>query len=99
MRAGAYLRSPKYLGHRSIQWEQTQRKDVQIVKTQRRGRPRLESDEARSNRVVTFVTDRQLEALDRIVEEEDRSLSAVVHRIIASHFEIGREPGEPMKDR
>jgi len=48
----------------------------------RRGRPVRPPEEARSHRVVTFVTQRELEALERIAEAEDRSLSAVVHRII-----------------
>jgi len=52
----------------------------------RRGRPRRVPEEARSNRVVTFVTGRELESLEQIAQEEDRSLSAVVHRIIAQHL-------------
>lgn len=52
---------------------------------QRPGRPRLSPEEARSNRVVTFVTDRQLKALEQIAREEDRSLSFVVCRIIGEY--------------
>jgi hypothetical protein len=33
--------------------------------------------------VVTFVTTAELERLERMAEREDRSLSAVVHRILA----------------
>jgi hypothetical protein len=52
----------------------------------RRGRPRLPSRMARPNRVVTFVTDQELQFLTQTVVEEDRSLASVVHRIIAAHI-------------
>jgi hypothetical protein len=52
----------------------------------RRGRPRVDRQLARPNRIVTFVTDRELEALEQITVEEERSMAAVVHRIIAAHF-------------
>ena len=63
------------------EWEQKQARE-----RLRRGRPRRTPAEARSNRVVTFVTARELEDLEQITREEDRSLSAVVHRIIAQHL-------------
>jgi hypothetical protein len=50
-----------------------------------RGRPRADSRVARPNRVVTFVTDRELQFLTQAVIEEDRSMASVVHRIIAAH--------------
>lgn len=53
----------------------------------RRGRPRVMVEEARSRRVVTFVTGGELEHLERIAKEEDRSLSAVVRRIIEQHLQ------------
>ena len=53
----------------------------------KRGRPSQSLEKARSNRVVTFVTNSELEKLEQIAWEEDRSLSAVVHRIIAQHLE------------
>ncbi len=52
----------------------------------KRGRPGQAPEKARSNRVVTFVTGGELEDLEQIAQEEDRSLSAVVHRIIAQHL-------------
>ncbi len=52
---------------------------------QRRGRPRVPSKVARPNRVVTFITDQELQSLTQTVIEEDRSMSSVVHRIIAAH--------------
>jgi hypothetical protein len=54
-------------------------------KRQRRGRPRVPSQVARPNRVVTFVTDQELQSLTQTVIEEDRSMASVVHRIIAAH--------------
>ena len=51
------------------------------------GRPRVAPKVARSNRVVTFVTNRELERLTQIAYEEDRSLSAIVHRIVVQHLE------------
>jgi len=53
----------------------------------KRGRPSTGPEKARSERVVTFVTERELDCLDRIANKEDRSLSAVVHRIIVQHLE------------
>ena len=50
------------------------------------GRPRNPPEEARSQRVVTFVTEDQLEALEKLAREEDRSRSAVVYRIITQHL-------------
>ena len=51
-----------------------------------RGRPRRMAKEARSHRVVAFVTDGDLEGLDEIAQEEERSRSDVIHRIIAQHL-------------
>jgi hypothetical protein len=51
-----------------------------------RGRPRTPSRVARPNRLVTFVTDKEMEYLMRIVAEEDRSMASVIHRIIAAHI-------------
>ena len=50
------------------------------------GRPRQPVKEPRSNRVVTFVTDEQMVGLDEIAQEEGRSRSDVIHRIIAQHL-------------
>lgn len=52
-----------------------------------RGRPRVAAKLARPNRIVTFVTNSEKELLERISLSEDRSMAAVVHRIIKSHFE------------
>jgi hypothetical protein len=50
----------------------------------RRGRPRAPCRIARPNRVVTFVTDQELQFLSQTAIEEDRSMASVVHRIIAA---------------
>jgi hypothetical protein len=50
------------------------------------GRPKTERQFARPNRVVTFVTDWEREQLKRVSQEEERSMAAIVHRIIKSHF-------------
>ncbi|MCP3870078.1 MAG: hypothetical protein GY703_18675 [Gammaproteobacteria bacterium] len=62
----------------------TQKKQAQNKK--KYGRPRAEPKAARSKRVVTFVTKQELESLEQIAYEEDRSLSAIVHRIIVQHL-------------
>ena len=53
----------------------------------RHGRPRAAPKAARSNRVVTFVTNQELDRLEQMAYEEDRSLSAIVHRIVVQHLE------------
>jgi hypothetical protein len=47
------------------------------------GRPRRNPETVPSNRIVTFVTNRELAQLERITEQERKSLSAVVHRIVS----------------
>jgi hypothetical protein len=42
---------------------------------------------ARPNRIVTFVTDRELDKLQQVADDEERSMASVVHRIIRTHFE------------
>ena len=62
----------------------TEKKDTASKPVRRRGRPRVASKFARSNRIVTFVTDRELQFLRQTTIEEDRSMASVVHRIIAA---------------
>ncbi len=59
------------------------KQEAPITVRQRLGRPRLNPETARSNRVVTFVTNSELAKLERIAEQERISLSAVVYRIIS----------------
>ena len=51
----------------------------------RQGRPRVPSKIARPNRIVTFVTDKELQILKQTMIEEGRSMVSVVHRIVAAH--------------
>jgi len=53
----------------------------------KRGRPKIAKNLSRPHRIVTFVTDRERELLERVAIKEDRSMAAVVHRIIKAHFE------------
>ena len=50
----------------------------------RLGRPPLDSEKTRNQRVVTFVTKRELATLKRIAKQEEKSLSAVVHHLISN---------------
>jgi hypothetical protein len=59
---------------------------TQSAKKRPRGRPRTPSHVARPNRLVTFVTDKEMEYLMRVVAEEDRSMASVIHRLIAAHI-------------
>jgi hypothetical protein len=51
---------------------------------ERRGRPRLPQDRARSERVVTFLTPPEYAALKELAEASGDSLSATSHRLIAT---------------
>ena len=53
----------------------------------RRGRPKSPPAVARPNRIVTFVTDGEMELLEQAALAEDRSMASLVHRIIKLHFE------------
>ena len=59
---------------------------TESANVRQRGRPRAPSQVARPNRLVTFVTDKEMEYLMRVVAEEDRSMASVIHRIIAAHI-------------
>jgi hypothetical protein len=48
------------------------------------GRPPSPRDSVRSNRVVTFVTPAELRKLESIAGHEGKSLSKVVHQILAT---------------
>jgi hypothetical protein len=51
-----------------------------------RGRPKRPAKDVRSNRVVTFLTGSELQGLEQIAIDEDRSLSSVVHRIVSLYL-------------
>ena len=50
----------------------------------RRGRPPDPPETARSHRAVTYLTGAELEALTRVADREGKSLSAIIHEILAS---------------
>ena len=53
----------------------------------RMGRPPLPAETARRNRLVTFVTDSELELLRRHADTEGVTLSAMMHRILKHSLE------------
>lgn len=55
---------------------------ISTTKRNRMGRPRQNPEITRSNRVVTFVTDKELVQLERMADLKKISLSAIVHRIL-----------------
>lgn len=56
----------------------------------RMGRPPVSPESARSNRIVTFVTNSELSALEILADREDKSLSGVVHRILVRSLGVTR---------
>ena len=68
-------------------------KQLTAEKPTRGGRPRRTVKEARSHRVVTFITDGQMVGLDKIAQKEGRSRSDVIHRILAQHLMNMRPTG------
>ena len=51
-----------------------------------RGRPRRPRQDVRSKRVVTFLTESELQRLEDLAVYQDRSLSSVVHRIVTLYL-------------
>ena len=83
------MRSPEIFGNNNTSKFVAQSEDMvsrEGDKSQR-GRPRLARNEVRSCRIVTFVTKTELEKLKQIALDDDRSLSAAVHRIISKYVE------------
>jgi hypothetical protein len=64
------------------------------LKRGKTGRPALKQNEMRSNRVVTFVTNQQLDLLLHLAEEEGRTLSSFVRRIITQQLKEGSETNQ-----
>ncbi len=56
---------------------------------------RRAGEERRENRVVTFVTNAELQQLEALAAQQDRSLSWTVHRLIVQGLEEGGGPDEP----
>jgi len=53
-------------------------------KRRRFGRPPKPRDEVRSERVVSFVTPAELDALNGLADDRGESLSSLIHRILLS---------------
>ena len=53
-------------------------------KRPRFGRPPKPRDEVRSERVVSFVTRAEFDALNELAEEREESLSALIHGMLLS---------------
>ena len=51
-----------------------------------RGRPRKDPGKARTQRVVTFVTESQRAQLEKLALQSDHSLSFIVYRMIAAQL-------------
>ncbi len=62
------------------------------------GRPPVATELKRRNRVVTFVTDRELELLEQVASERESTLSSVLQQIL-SHSLRSRRGGRPEKHR
>jgi len=58
----------------------------QQMTTSTMGRPPLGKDEVRNQRVVTFVTQKQMTRLNMLKEERNTSLSALCHSIITDYL-------------
>jgi len=59
-------------------------------KRARFGRPLKPRDEVRSERVVSFVTQGEFDALCELARKNGESLSAVIRRILSSNLREGR---------
>ena len=53
-----------------------------VAGRKRRGRPPVPPEQARSHRVVTFVTNSELSQLQSMSNEMDTTLSATIHRLL-----------------
>jgi hypothetical protein len=60
--------------------------------TRRLGRPPLSPGEVRSNRVVTFVTDAQLTALQNLARQKNTSLSGACFLILDATLSMNTGP-------
>jgi hypothetical protein len=60
------------------------------TETPKRGRPKCDDEIIRRNRIVTFVTDKELARLEETAASEDRSMASLVNRIIKLHLSSKR---------
>ena len=59
---------------------------INPTKKRRLGRPPSSPNMVRRNRVVTMVTDAELEQLKSLVKAEGKSLSLVVHEVLRRYL-------------
>lgn len=59
----------------------------------RMGRPPLPREKTRPNRLVTFLTDAELETLRHEAESAGLSLSAKAHQLLKHSLDSSTEPG------
>jgi hypothetical protein len=65
----------------------------------RLGRPPRPAETVRSQRVVTFVTPAELEALERLSERWETSLSGTVHRLVYRALGAATRATDDAKER
>jgi hypothetical protein len=61
------------------------------------GRPPLSRKLARNNRIVTFVTDEELAGIVQIAENQQKSISAVCHKMLSDSLNSEVTPSAPPK--
>ena len=54
--------------------------------TRRRGRPPSTPEKTRRNRVVTLMTDAEFENLTKVADQDEKSVSAMVHEIVSRYL-------------
>jgi hypothetical protein len=59
------------------------------------GRPPLSRKLARNNRIVTFVTDEELAGIVQIAEKQQKSISAVCHKMLSDSLKPEVTPSAP----
>jgi hypothetical protein len=77
----------QFPGHYTAKTPGKQMSGSSSMHTKKRGRPKVAQDISRPHRIVTFVTETEREQLARVVQNEERSMASVVHRIIKAYFE------------
>ena len=61
---------------------------AQVNSSKTLGRPPLSRKLARNNRIVTFVTDDELGKIVQIAEDQQKSISAVCHKILSDSLKV-----------
>ncbi len=61
---------------------------IEMTSNRRYGRPSVPYDQARSERVVTFLTPSEMTSLKRLADESAASLSATLHRLVVRELKV-----------